>query len=598
MIKKDISIITKLFCIGFFLMLPGHAVAQDFPVTTVQYQAGYQIQGVVVKKSFLKGQKISIGWPNQAKLEGVLFYEGDAAIVNGEYKDETEIINGTFRVWNNKKKRLAVKSKMALEWETVSLSQYSVERPPFRIELIQNGSVNHLCYNLDEPDYGITSIEADVEKNLIDIYGFRSVDSLFLHNRRVIVNYIDGQSFEGSMSFADGFFNPHPIEGVLRGVPAKNIQEISLKKSDENSMTVQFTMNEDAKYKEFSHNLSSSILPDKGDLIFDFLLDHSSDIDANVKMTHDRDYSGSISYSIIGSQLSLKLHDGTITYATGDKFIGNAGGKWIENMPVDGTTYFSDSSVKVGDWISSYKLSATDKDLLSLVYSPTEFIEEAQLMNGRNSKVKTYSGRIIEGPSGYYYTGKPLTAEEGTGKYSYYVENGDKILHGAYSFRFYIYLSSTGKDMISVNGQNYTGDRAGEWVFLHKTGSGATRANLKETYKDGFLSGPYSYTFSADGMKYTMSGQYAEDHFMGAVSITFREGSAGFDISGSFDGNGWADGKWTLIDRRTKKETAYIFNHGDLVSTNGPSRVSVPDIFLDPMEPFAQYKKIINGFKK
>lgn len=597
MTKKYISIV-KIICVGLCFMVSRHTFAQDFPVTTVQYQAGYQIQGVVVKKSFLKGQKICILWSDQAKLEGVLFYDGDAAIVNGEYQNGTEIINGTFRVWNDKQKRLAVKSKKALEWETVSLSQYSVEQLPFRVELIQNGGVNHLCYSLDDADYGFSSIEADVEENLLDFYGFRAVDSLLIHNRIVTVNYTDGQSFEGALSFAEDFFNPLPIEGVLRGIPAKNIREISIKRVSPDSMAVNFAMNENANYKGFSHKVSSSIMPVKGDMIFDSLLEHSSDIDADVEMTHERSFLGRISYSLIGSQLSLKLHNGSISYPTGDKFVGNAGGNWVGNMPVDGTTYFSDSSVKVGDWISSYKLSATDKDLLSLVYSPSELVEEAQLMHDHNSKVKTFSGKIIDGPYGYYYTGKPLTAEEGTGKYSYYVENGDRVLHGAYSFRFYIYLSSTGKDMISVNGQNYAGDRAGEWVFLHKTGTGATRANLKETYKDGFLNGPYSYTFSVDGMKYTMAGQYAEDHFMGDVLIQFREGSAGFDISGAFDGNGWADGKWTLTDRRTKKETTYIFNHGILASTNGPSRVSVPDIFLDPMEPFAQYKKIINGFKK
>ena len=83
----------------------------------------------------------------------------------------------------------------------------------------------------------------------------------------------------------------------------------------------------------------------------------------------------------------------------------------------------------------------------------------------------------------------------------------------------------------------------------------------------------------------------------GKVEIVFRDGQKGFTITGQFDNMGWADGEWTLIEKKTKSQTIYYYKQGTLTSKTGGSQVSIKDIFTDPYEPFSQYKEIKNGFK-
>ncbi len=586
---------TFLLGVLFLLMIP--VCAQELGIKKVQYKAGYQIEGTLVKKSFLANHRTTVSWNDGSYLTGILFYEGGRTIINGEYRNEREIINGTFSIWNNTKGRLALKSNRPLEWEPLTVSSYSLSRNSNQIELTCSGNDAHLVFDLSSTESNVESLESDISAELIRKYGYYAVDSLLIKSDTIQVAYADGQLFKGKASLSEGYEFPVLLSGSISCLPAKNIEAIHFEPFLSDSVRVNIFLDGNDKVKSVQYSCGSSVITKNGADVFDALLENASSIYGKAEMTQGRHFVGNFSCSLRGSQLLINLKNGTINYENGDSFVGNAGGPWFCNIPVDGTIYLQDGTAKVGDWISPLKLSNYDKEALSLLYTPSEFIEEAQIMNANNVKTKTFSGRILEGPYGYYYSGHPLEAEEGTGKYTYYLDDGDKILHGAYNFRTYIYLSAVGKDQVSVTGQHYNGDRIGEWKLMHKDGQGTIRADLTEQYNEGVLNGLFLYKFSVEEMKYTINGEYRSNNLVGNITITIKEGSRGFEIKGQFDSYGWADGPWVLKDRKTKKETIYNYNHGTLLNKNGTSAVSLKDIFFDKYEPLAQYKQITNGFK-
>lgn len=588
----------RLIIIAASILLCLELTAQDFPLTKIQYKTGYEIEGVVVKKRFLGEKEITITWNDNSSLSGTLTYDGATALVKGEFVNLTESILGVFAVQNSKNGQLAVKSKLPLEWRPIDVFRYTVMRENEQVELSRSGNETVVEITPLSSETNVSSLSAVIEPEIYDCYGFSAVDSLILNSGSVNISYDNGLVFTGRASFTKGFFQPIPMKGNIKGLPEKNVDEFFFERCDDESSEVRISLIDNTSIESVIFHVPSSSVPEIGTDIPDVIFSLAKQTVGKASLTEGRDFSGNMALRLNMDKLEVQLLDGTVSFGNGDSFEGNVGGKWIANLPVDGTTVFADGSIRQGNWLSGYKLSDNDYLVLSDLFFPSDYLEMATEMSSHNSNLKTFSGRIVEGPVGYYYSSRSLEIEEGTGKYTYYVDNGDRILHGAYSFKLYTYLSSAGKDLISVTGQHYNGARTGEWQLTHKGSNGALYADLRESYRDGVLDGPFTYTFSRDGMKYTFKGQYSNDMFSGSISVTFREGSRGFDLSGEFNQNGWADGTWTLIDRRNKKETVYSFRNGQLLNTTGESRVSVIDVFTDPYESLAQYKKIKNGFKK
>ena len=580
------------------LLLGGfNLVAQDIEAPIFQFKAGYQIQGTVIKKHFLGDRKISITWNDGSSLNGMLEYDGFTALVKGEYNNTIESIIGTFAVHNTKKGELSAKSNLPLTWNVKDLLHYSIQRSDDQVELIREKDKIQVDLSPLTDDSVVTSITANIAQDVFDKYGYNTVDSLILYSQNVRIAYDEGQVFEGKAAFTNGYFLPVPVAGRLLEHPLVNVREIFFDRTKSQEYNVQIALKENKLVNTLDFYVSPSDIPEEGTQIADAILTQAVQASGKAALTHGRTFEGNFSLRKNINQLDVQLQNGTVSFGNGDIFSGNVGGKWIGNIPVEGTLSFSDGSSKQGNWLSAYKLSDLDFQELANSFTPSEYLEEASEMSSHNNKIKTFSGRIAEGPFGYYYSGRPLEIEEGSGKYAYYLESGDRVLHGAYSFKLNTYMTSAGKDLISVSGQNYNGVRSGDWQLVHKGGDGTTKADVKEHYMGGNLEGPFTYIFTIDGMKYTIKGNYVNNLMAGDVTITFREGPSGFDLKGTFDANGWADGKWSLIDRRDRQETVYIFNHGNLTSKSGPSKVSVQGIFNDPYEPMSQYKKIKNGFR-
>ena len=587
----------RLFALA--IILGGIAMsAQDFETSVTQFKAGYQIQGTVVKKHFLGERNLTITWNDGSSLDGILEYDGLIALVKGEYKNSAESIIGTFAVRNTKKGELTTKSKLPLGWDVREVLHYSIQRVDDKVELTRDGAKILVEVFPFPDDTEVSSITADVSVETFDTYGFINVDSLVLHSGGDLrIAYQDGQVFGGTASFARGYIDPIPVSGKISGLPIENLRSVIFDRTGttEDNACIELKDSDPVEAVEF--HIDSSDIPENGDEIAKVILARAQQTSGKAELTHGRSFVGAYSLRQDNNRLDVQLRNGTVDFGNGDSFTGNAGGRWIANIPVDGTTIFADGSSKQGNWLSPYKLSELDLLALSNSFTPSECVEEASDMKSHNNKTRTFSGKV-EGPFGYYYGGRSLEIEEGTGKYSYYLEDGDRVLHGSYSFKLSTYLSSVGKDLVSVTGQNYNGIRTGEWQFVHKRGDGVIKADLREHYNEGSLQGPFTYIFAGDGMGYTIKGHYVNNLIVGDVAITFREGRNGFDLKGTFDADGWADGRWSLTDRRDKQETVFIFNHGIMTGKSGPSGVSVQDIFTDPYEPMAQYKMIKNGFRK
>lgn len=589
-IKKElIAYILILFC--------GSLLAQEERPLFVFEKGGYSIHGKAEKKRFLPQKDFTVSWKDGSTLYGDLSYDVNNASVSGIFKSDTVILEGKFHVWNSNKKRLTVKSKKALEWEPDLISHYKVLRDLWQIDLNTGGEFSHIVFTYRAEDSSISSIEADISQKLLDKYGFSSVDSLIIHSELPQINYSDGQSIKGNISFASGYLSPRITSVIVSGVPMKNVSEICIENKDNDSTLVRVNLSQDALFKEIEYCLPTDAISVEGDNLYRSIIISSQPIIGHILMTEDRKYSGDIFLSQEASFLRVKLGKGEINYKSGERFIGNLGGAWKNGRPIDGTTYFIDGTKIDGDWLAGLKLNALDYNELDKITSPTEMLEAAKVMSSHNRKSKTFSGWMVEGPMGYFYNGRQLNTEEGNGKYGYYVENGEKILHGQYSFNLSLYLSAVGKDRVSVVGQLYNDKRTGQWHFIHKDGRGAIRADVTDSYCDGSLNGPFSYSFSMDGIKYIIKGQYLNDFMSGKVEIVFREGQRGFTIAGQFDNMGWADGEWILIDNKTNSQTIYYYKQGKLTAKTGVSQVSIKDIFTDPYEPFSQYKEIKNGFK-
>lgn len=587
----------KVLTAYILILFCGSLFAQEERPLFVIEKGGYRIHGKAEKKRFLPQKDFTISWNDGSVLYGDLSYDVNNASVSGIFKSDSVIIEGKFNIWNSNKRRLSVKSKKALEWEPDSVSHYQVLRNLWQIDLNTSSEFSHIVFTYMSEDSSISSIEADISQKLLDKYGYSSVDSLIINSELPQINYSDGQSIKGNISFASGYLSPRITSAIVSGVPMKNVSEICFENNDKDSTLVKVILSQDALFKEIELYLPTDAISVEGDYLYRSIILSSQPIIGHISMTEDRKYRGDIFLSQEENLLRVKLGKGEIKYRNGDKFIGNLGGQWKNGRPVDGTTYFLDGTKKEGDLLSEFKLNALDYNELDKIKSPSEIIEAAKVMSSHNRKSKTFSGRIIEGPMGYYYNGRQLNTEEGTGKYGYYVEDGEKILHGQYSFNLSLYLSAEGKDRISVVGQLYNDERTGQWHFIHKDGRGAIRADVTDSYCCGSLNGPFSYSFSMDGIKYIIKGQYLNDLMSGKVEIVFRDGQKGFTITGQFDNMGWADGEWTLIEKKTKSQTIYYYKQGTLTSKTGGSQVSIKDIFTDPYEPFSQYKEIKNGFK-
>ncbi|MBR1487347.1 MAG: hypothetical protein IJ603_00450 [Bacteroidales bacterium] len=562
-----------------------------------QFKTGYRITAIVSKNTFPAQSGFSVLWEDGSSMVGTISYERSTAYIEGCYRNSEEEIEGLFTVWNNRRKQLAAKSRFDLEWNLVSLSRYSTKKGPYDAELVKDQDHYHLCFSSESHENVIASAEADIPKDILDRYGYFAVDSLIRRCDEVQLTYADGQEFIGKAILREGFNDHSVIAGVLTEVPANNVLDIRFDKEKGDSSVVEIVLNGKDALQSLQFKRPISSIPEEGNLIYRALLTGEGVVPGTVLMTQQRSFEGEMSLSEKEDALEIIIKNGTISYPNGDKFVGNAGGKWIGAIPVDGTTFFSSGIQKTGDWFSSLKLNDWDKKSLAQLNSLSDILDEAQEMSTNNSNVRIYSGRLVEGPSDYYCGGRSLEAEEGTGKYSYYIENGDSVYHGPYSFNYSAYLSDSGRDKITVTGEFYNDVRVGSWRLLHRTATGSVNADLLETYRNGKLNGPFAYNISVDGAKYTITGQYNEDHLCGDIQIVFREGRAGFDISGYFDGDGWADGKWVLVDRRTKAETVFDYSRGRLTNRIGSSNVSIPAIFLDQYEPLPQYKKIKNAFK-
>lgn len=597
-VQKRKKIAKRKLLLFPFILVSFQMLAQSLEAPVTQFKAGYRIQGMVVKKHFVEDQKLSITWNDGSCMDGTLKYDGITATVKGEYKNAVESIIGTFAVQNTKKGELSAKSKLPLVWNVAELIGYSLLQDEAQVELTSDGTISRINLIPFSNDFDISSVTAYLSHKMLDTYGFRSIDSLVLHSDYLRITYNDGQIFEGAASFDRGYLMPVPYSGKIRELPMRNIRDITFDRNEAAEYNVRIALQDDKLVEAVEFHIPSPSIPEQANQMTDVIFAQAGHTNGKVKLTHGRSFVGEFTLRPNITNLDVGLQNGTIDFGNGDRFTGNAGGKWIANVPVDGTVTFSDGSSKQGNWLSAYKLSELDYQVLSKHLTPSECFEEASVMNSHNKQTRTFSGRIEEGPFGYYYSGRPLEIEEGSGKYAYYPEDGDRVMHGAYNFKFYTYLSSAGKDLISVTGAHYNGIRSGDWQLVHKGSDGAAKADLKEHYVDGKLQGPFTYTFTFDGMKYTIKGNYVDDLIVGEVSIAFREGRSGFDVKGTFDYNGWADGKWSLIDRRDRQETVFIFNHGSLTGKSGQSRVSVQDIFIGPYEPMSQYRKIKNGFKK
>ncbi len=590
-------LICKLFALTTALSLCHLLYSQDTKQIVAFEKGGYKIQGEILKKQFLPQKDFSILWDDGTVMSGELEYGINGPELTGQYKSAEETIEGKFIIWNSGKNKLAVKSNKDLSWRTLSVSHYQTIRDPWLVNLYSNLETARITFTNLSDDSEISSYEAIITHEAVERLGYSSADDLLVSGERIRVSYKNGLSINGKITFPNGYLAPVISFGNITGLPARNLSTLEFDNEDSETAFVKVHIDGDDLCQEIEYELPKNIVDVDGNRIANSILTSSQNVFGHIIMSLGRKFDGDFSLIQEPEKVAVKLGQGELTYETGERFVGNLGGLWKDGRPTEGTTYFTDGSNKEGDWLQGLKLINFDREALSSMHSPTEMIKAAQEMNTHNSKTKTFSGRLIEGPDNYYYGGKPLQVEEGTGKYTYYAENGEKVLHGSYSYNLALYLTSNAKDKISVTGQYYNDLREGQWRLIHKDGRGSIKADVVEAYHTDKLHGPFSYSFTIDGMKYTFEGQYSDNHLSGKVNVAFREGKTGFDLEGQFDNSGYADGKWILKDRRTKEETMYQFSHGSLSDKVGNSRVSVKDLFTDPYEPLPQYKKINNAFK-
>lgn len=571
--------------------------AQENIMITSFEKGGYQIVGSVIKRQFPAQGDFSIKWDDSSTLSGDLSYQGNNSIVEGVYRNDTEMIEGIFSIWNSKSKRLSAKSDRALEWMPLSITHYQVDKRDWLVDLFIEQDHSHLVFSNQQDGSEIESIETEVSPETLVKYGYAAVDSLLCNSKYVQLDYVDGQTLAGEFSFRWGYYSPVPESVEIQGLPVKNVSSLSIHNKNEDSTRVKIFLIGDSLCEELEYNLASGVVCVEGNRIYQSIVSSSENVVGHINMSKERCFDGFFSIQQSGDNLSVTLGSGKLNYDSGESFVGNLGGVWKDDRPIDGTMYFIDGTSKQGDWLSGLKLNAFDNEELVKMSSPSEMRSAAEMMSANNKRVKSFSGRIPEGPSGYYYSGKPLETEEGSGKFEYYVEDGDRFYHGQYSFNLALYLTSNGTDKISVAGQYYNGNRVGSWRLLHRNGKNATVADIQESYAIDRLNGPFSYTLMLDGMRYIIEGHYLNGVLSGNVTIRMREGSNGFDVSGQFDGLGWADGEWSLTDRKSKENTTFYYDHGTLTRKTGNSKVSIKDIFMDPYEPLSQYKKTVNAFK-
>ena len=566
------------------------------PIAT-SFKSGYCIVGVVNKKSFPVQNNLSIVWNDSSSLQGILLYDLRGAIVDGVYRNENEEIEGSFLVWNNKKKELVAKSNEFLMWEPVEVKRYNTTIDNYSVSLVRNKGDFRLSLESQIENNPIISIDADIPSEIVEQFGFFAIDSLIRNCGDIQIIYSNGQEFNGKAKLNDDFMNHSVVSGCIKKVPADNVLGIKFHKGDNDSTLVEVVFNGEDLYKSVQYKLPNTDVAQEGNMLFKSLISNTKSYRGIVSLSLQRTFYGIFDISYDGGPLRISLKNGTIKYANGDWFEGNVGGIWVMGIPVDGIAFFADGTQKSGDWISSLNLSKYDQDELAKATSLTEFRMAANEMEHHNSRIKKYSGKLSEGPAGYYWSGRSLEAVDGMGKYSYFIDGNERVMHGPYSFSFSTHLSSDGKDRITVTGYYYNDFKVGTWRLVHKSDSGLIKADLNDSYNNDKLSGPFSYVLTSDGFMYAISGQYSLDQLEGPISIVFHEGKAGFSIDGTFDNDGWADGTWTLTDKKSKEQTIYIYNHGALVNKVGTSNVSVKDIFVDKYEPLPQYKRFLNAFK-
>lgn len=571
--------------------------AQDGVFKEIVFREGYTISGYVVKKTFPAQNNISITWGDTASMRGELYYDANGAVVKGLYHNAEGEIEGTFFLWNNKKKKLVAKSKLPLKWELLTISRYSTTFGDYSATLNISAGQAHLSLINKNEGKTIKSIDADIQQELLNLYGFRAIESLIRNSGTVRIKYNDSQEFYGNVIWSPDFHKHTALSGTIKGVPARNVKEIKFKKEENSNTNIEVLMSEGNDIHNIQYTIPSNMVAEEGNGIYKSLFPNTQTIQGKAIMLSQRSFEGNLTVNVENGQFNILLKDGTVFYDSGDKFVGNAGGKSVCGIPIEGVTYFSNGTKKSGNWLSNMKLTEYDKERLQQLNSLSEINEEAQEMSRHNSTLKVFTGEIIGGPSGYYCSGRSLETIDGNGSYKYYVEDGERTLHGSYSFNYSLYISYSGKDKITVTGNNYDGAQEGNWRFVHKSSSGSIVADLNEVYKEGKLSGPFTYVLTSDEMRYKIVGQYIDNHFVGNVKINFSEGRNGFEVSGRFDDEGWADGEWVLTDKKTKDKTKYYYSMGSLTNKSGSSKVSISAIFKDKYEPLSQYKKIIKAFK-
>ena len=148
------------------------------------------------------------------------------------------------------------------------------------------------------------------------------------------------------------------------------------------------------------------------------------------------------------------------------------------------------------------------------------------------------------------------SSPKGQGYYYYTEENGKRVKNGKFYFEEEAVILP-----VIIEGEFKNGAKTGPWKLYDKSRSYIYTINFSEDKLNG------QYSRQQEGLHETIN--FVNNYFSGKYSCVV-DGTYGYRLSGGFDSEGFADGKWEAVPNDNVKiplTGIWIFKHGALIDS-------------------------------